>query len=183
MLPLGQGGSVAQPLDLLRLSVQRRLVGRAADRPGLHEGVEFGGGKCLEERRHRFGIDRIGRDVLAHRNAVLLAKVIANVAAAALVLDDHLVAARAAIDDSVQEGGALARHAARLVPAILCVIVVQHGLDSLEGFPADIGRVLVPHDDPLSSDAKRNTPCRFAIGLFDQDLRECCHARLFASAG
>jgi transposase len=35
----------------------------------------------------------------------------------------------------------------------------------------------------LSSDAKRNTPCRFAIGLVDQDLRECCHARLFASAG
>ena len=36
---------------------------------------------------------------------------------------------------------------------------------------------------PLSSDAKRNTPCRFAIGLVDQDLRECCHAGLFASAG
>ena len=35
----------------------------------------------------------------------------------------------------------------------------------------------------LSSDAKRNTPCRFAIGLVDQDLRECCHAGLFASAG
>ena len=35
----------------------------------------------------------------------------------------------------------------------------------------------------LSSDAKRNTPCRFAIGLVDQDLRECSHARLFASAG
>ena len=35
----------------------------------------------------------------------------------------------------------------------------------------------------LSSDAKRNTPGRFAIGLVDQDLRECCHARLFASAG
>jgi hypothetical protein len=41
---------------------------------------------------------------------------------------------------------------------------------------ADHGRI-------LSSDAKRNTPCRFAIGLVDQDLRECCHARLFASAG
>src|SRR5437763_13869479 len=36
---------------------------------------------------------------------------------------------------------------------------------------------------PLSSDAKRNTSCRFAIGLVDQDLRECWHARLFASAG
>ena len=35
----------------------------------------------------------------------------------------------------------------------------------------------------LSSAAKRNPPCRFAIGLVDQDLRECCDARLFASAG
>ena len=35
----------------------------------------------------------------------------------------------------------------------------------------------------LSSDAKRNTPGRFAIALVDQDLRECWHARLFASAG
>ncbi len=38
-------------------------------------------------------------------------------------------------------------------------------------------------DRTVSSDAKRNTPCRFAIGLVDQDLRECCHAQLFASAG
>src|SRR5690349_11690475 len=37
--------------------------------------------------------------------------------------------------------------------------------------------------EALSSDAKRNTPGRFAIGLVDQDLRECWHARLFASAG
>src|SRR3954466_14801988 len=74
-LPLGQGGSVAQPLNLLRLSLERRLLGRVPDRHGLCEDLEFGGGKCLEERRHRLGIDRIGLDVLAHRNAGLLAKV------------------------------------------------------------------------------------------------------------
>ena len=40
----------------------------------------------------------------------------------------------------------------------------------------------VTHTRSLSSDAK-DTPRRFAIGLVDQDLRECCHARLSASAG
>jgi hypothetical protein len=34
----------------------------------------------------------------------------------------------------------------------------------------------------LSSDAKCNTPRRFDIGKVVQDLRECCHAILFASS-
>src|SRR6266481_2148711 len=36
---------------------------------------------------------------------------------------------------------------------------------------------------PLSSDAKCNTPRRFDIGKVVQDLKECCHAILFASVG
>src|SRR6202035_2839541 len=35
----------------------------------------------------------------------------------------------------------------------------------------------------MSSDARWNTPCRFDIGLADQDLRECCNACLFTSIG
>ena len=35
----------------------------------------------------------------------------------------------------------------------------------------------------LSSDAKCNTPGRFDIGKVVQDLKECCHAILFASVG
>src|ERR1700722_15607469 len=36
---------------------------------------------------------------------------------------------------------------------------------------------------PLSSDAKCNPPRRFDIGKVVQDLKECCHAILFASVG
>src|SRR6516164_1002249 len=35
----------------------------------------------------------------------------------------------------------------------------------------------------LNSDAKCNTPRRFDIGKVVQDLKECCHAILFASVG
>ena len=42
---------------------------------------------------------------------------------------------------------------------------------------------LAPVANPLSSDAKCNTPRRFDIGKVDQDLKECCHAILFASLG
>src|SRR4029077_9480731 len=42
----------------------------------------------------------------------------------------------------------------------------------------DIHRKLV-----LSSDAKCNPPRRFDIGEVVQDLKECCHAILFASVG
>src|SRR3984957_5178394 len=46
----------------------------------------------------------------------------------------------------------------------------------VEPFGAD------PETD-LSSDAKCNTPRRFDIGKVVQDLKECCHAILFASVG
>src|SRR5271169_5199354 len=42
---------------------------------------------------------------------------------------------------------------------------------------------LVANSTSLSSDAKCNTPRRFGIGKVVQDLKECCHAILFASVG
>ena len=35
----------------------------------------------------------------------------------------------------------------------------------------------------LSSETKCNTPADLIIGTADQDLRECCHAMLFAFVG
>ena len=35
----------------------------------------------------------------------------------------------------------------------------------------------------LSSESKCNTPADLIIGTVDQDLRECCHAMLFAFVG
>ena len=35
----------------------------------------------------------------------------------------------------------------------------------------------------LSSETKCNTPADLIIGTADQDVRECCHAMLFAFVG
>jgi len=43
-----------------------------------------------------------------------------------------------------------------------------------------LARMFVP---PLSSEPKCNTPADLIIGTVDQDLRECCHAMLFAFVG
>jgi len=37
--------------------------------------------------------------------------------------------------------------------------------------------------EALSSETKCNTPADLIIGTADQDLRECCHAMLFAFVG
>ena len=39
------------------------------------------------------------------------------------------------------------------------------------------------HRPSLSSETKCNTPADLIIGTADQDLRECCHAMLFAFVG
>jgi hypothetical protein len=72
---------------------------------------------------------------LADRRVVLLAQVIANVLAAALVADGHLVSAFAAPGDAMEEGGTVTWNAACLVVQIFRPIVAQHGLDALEGLP------------------------------------------------
>jgi hypothetical protein len=51
-------------------------------------------------------------------------------------------------------------------------VILLGGADSVHAVPAG-----------LSSDAKCNTPRRFDIGKVVQDLKECCHAILFASVG
>ena len=40
-----------------------------------------------------------------------------------------------------------------------------------------------PRSQILSSEPKCNTPADLIIGTVDQDLRECCHAMLFAFVG
>ena len=44
-------------------------------------------------------------------------------------------------------------------------------------------KVTAAFDGVLSSETKCNTPADLIIGTADQDLRECCHAMLFAFVG
>src|SRR4249919_3073711 len=46
-----------------------------------------------------------------------------------------------------------------------------------------VSAAVLPASRALSSDAKCNTLRRFDIGKVVQDLKECCHAILFASLG
>ena len=47
------------------------------------------------------GVDGVGRQVLADRDLILLAEVIADIAGLSLVLHDHLVTAFTAVDEAV----------------------------------------------------------------------------------
>jgi hypothetical protein len=47
----------------------------------------------------------------------------------------------------------------------------------------DIARQCRGVGGSLSSEPKCNTPADLIIGTVDQDLRECCHAMLFAFVG
>ena len=68
----------------------------------------------------------------------------------------------------------------------------EHGLGGLKDRPragkkpiyckATNKRILVLLEN-LSSEPKCNTPADLIIGTVDQDLRECCHAMLFAFVG
>jgi hypothetical protein len=52
--------------------------------------------------------------------------------------------------------------------------------------PAQFGSLVLkpqPQASTLSSEPKCNTPADLIIGTVDQDLRECCHAMLFAFVG
>ena len=89
-LALGQGGLIAQPLDLLRLGPVkgsgRLLPGRLRLLPGL----QLGRRHRLEERSNHPCIDRIRRQVLADRRILAAVQGVADVAGAALVLDRSL---------------------------------------------------------------------------------------------
>src|SRR3954466_7013862 len=58
--------------------------------------------------------------------------------------------------------------AAGLVAVILGIVVAQHGLDLLERLPADVGGVLVPHDDPPLLAGKLLWPGRRGRGIADR---------------
>ena len=131
-LALSQPGLVAQAFDLLSLTAGHRLLGLPLSRLGSLPDLQFGRGDGLEESLHDPGVDRVGGQALADRHAVLLAQIIADVAGAGLVLHHHLMAALAAVDDAVEQGGARAGNAPGLVAVILRVVVAQHLLDPVE---------------------------------------------------
>jgi hypothetical protein len=95
------GRLIAQPLQRLRLGFgntfglrlslcpRRRLDGKVHRGEGLEKGVDHP------------GIDWIGRNILADGGPILLPQVITDVAGAALLLDHHLVAAFATVDQAV----------------------------------------------------------------------------------
>ena len=147
-LALSQAGLVAQAFDLLSLTAGHRLLGLPLSSLGSLPDLQFGRGDGLEESLHDPGVDRVGGQALADRHAVLLAQIIADVAGAGLVLHHHLMAALAAINDAVEQGGARAGNAPGLVAVILRVVVAQHRLDPVECLPGDVGRILVLHDEP-----------------------------------
>ena len=75
-------------------------------------------------------------------------------------------------------------------PAAIEALFVDLLLEAHDRPPQQIILDLDATDDPLHghqegrlSDAKCNTPRRFDIGKVVQDLKECCHAILFASVG
>ena len=71
----------------------------------------------------------------------------------------------------------------------LGVSIVGHRrklLDAIAALRADANAnaALAPATTPvLSSEPKCTTPADLIIGTVDQDLRECCHAMLFAFVG
>jgi hypothetical protein len=65
----------------------------------------------------RLGVDRTSREVLADRGKALLPEVVADIAAAGPVPNDHLMAALPTKDDAVKQGLATAGHASGLVAA------------------------------------------------------------------
>jgi hypothetical protein len=72
-------------------------------------------------------------------------------------------------------------HARNVVRILEPTLIVCHGTE-VGARVAEAIKTL-PKAPPVSSDAKCNTPRRFDIGKVVQDLKECCHAILFASVG
>ena len=75
------------------------------------------------------------------------------------------------------------RRLARLTTLLEVASMLSSELDVSEIVRQVLIRAIAAIPACLSSDARCNTPCRFDIGLVVQDLKECCHASLFASVG
>ncbi len=124
----------------------------------LRRQIDRGPGQRLEEPLHHLLVDRLSPQPLTDRLARLLPQMVAQILRASLVLHAQLVAALAAVRDSVQESLAVARHAARLIAVILGMVVAEHLLNLLKRQPGDVGRILVAHDDPPVGDGERTLP-------------------------
>jgi len=132
----------------LHLGATQGLVGLTLRLLRASPSVDFGGGDCCQKGGRHASVDRRRAQTLADWLVVLLAQVIANVLATALIAYGHLVSAFAAPGDAMKESRTVTWNAAGLVVQIFRPIVAQHGLDALEGFPAHIGWIFVLHDDP-----------------------------------
>jgi hypothetical protein len=71
-------------------------------------------------------IDGSANDVLANRRTILLTQIIAKVVSGGSVLNQHLMAALAAIDQPMKERLPGSRNTTGFVAMVLGIIVVQH---------------------------------------------------------
>jgi hypothetical protein len=152
VLALGEGRLIAEPFDLLPACPVRLLAflgGRGHDPV---EDVQLRRGQGLEEEADDVVVDRVAGDALTDRDLGLLPERVAQVLRPALVLNDHLVAALAAVDKTVQQGLPRPRDAPGLVPVVLAVVVADHGLDLLIRGPVDVGGIHVPDVNPPLGD-------------------------------
>ena len=113
-LAFGQRGGIPLPLELtFRACAQRRihlLLGSAGPRQRIKLGRRQGG----QERLRHGRIDARSADVLAGRQALMGAEMVADILPATLVADVHLMAASRAPGDAMQQKLAVARRASGL---------------------------------------------------------------------
>ena len=77
-------------------------------------------------------------------------------------------------------------HVAAAVRATACLARTPENRKNSHWFGGSYGEsrlIAFPPQRNLSSEPKCNTPADLIIGTVDQDLRECCHAMLFAFVG
>src|SRR5258708_9603662 len=128
--------------------MRQRFVSMVRRLGSARQGIDLRRSNPFEERNGNLRVDRRRPQTLAHRNAVMLMQVIANVLAAALVAHDHFVAALAAPGDPVQQCRAATRDAATLGAQIFGAVVAQHGPDLLKCLPTYVSGIFVLHHDP-----------------------------------
>src|SRR5262249_34662870 len=131
---------------------------------GLRIDIECDRRQGLEKGGDDPSIDWVRRHILTDGDAILLPQVVTEVLGAPFVLDHHLVATRATIDEAMQERFAGARNPTGFVAIILRMVVAQHDLDLFERGPTDVGGILVRdthtpllHGEALGGRASRRT--------------------------
>jgi len=158
VLPLGQTFLIMQTLYFLPANGQEFVTAAVGLRQRVGGQVYLGHRQGLEKPTYHLVVDSVGRQRLAHRLAVLLSQVVAEILRTALVLQDHLVATTTAVDDALQQRLAVTGNASGLVAVILTVVVAEHVVDLLERFPGDVGRILIADTDFPLIDRQRSLP-------------------------